>query len=137
MDWGGFGLFGYAKDFVKNKKKIKKLHFINNCQGRTGCLDCLRRKAMGWVWKDDDDDTRSGNVNESNTGAGDSFASAGRCSTRKIITSNCKTEEVEPGKFVRKCEKTEKLLKDCAGRFHFFPLPSLYMHKHLVVHLVE
>lgn len=66
------------------------------------------------MWKDDD--TRSGKVNESNTGAGDSFASAGRCSTRKIVTSNCKTEEVEPGKFVRKCEKTEQLLKDCAGR---------------------
>ncbi|CAN6712899.1 unnamed protein product [Malus baccata var. baccata] len=28
----------------------------------------------------------------------------------------CKTKEVEPGKFVRKCEKTEQLLRDCAGR---------------------
>ncbi|XP_043715158.1 fra a 1-associated protein-like, partial [Telopea speciosissima] len=26
------------------------------------------------------------------------------------------TEEVEHGKFVRKCEKTEQILKDCIGR---------------------
>ncbi|RXH68872.1 hypothetical protein DVH24_031205 [Malus domestica] len=35
---------------------------------------------------------------------------------RKVVKTQCKTEEVEPGKFVRKCEKTEQLLRDCTGR---------------------
>lgn len=70
-------------------------------------------EAMGWVWKDDDEEKKSGEVNEFVTGTGDS---GDRCSTRKIVRSNCRTEEVEPGKFVRKCEKTEQLLRDCAGR---------------------
>ncbi|EPS60038.1 hypothetical protein M569_14767, partial [Genlisea aurea] len=34
---------------------------------------------------------------------------------RRVVTSNCRTEEVEPGKFVRKCEKTEEIFKDCIG----------------------
>jgi len=57
---------------------------------------------MGWVWSDDDNNSSSG--------------SDERCSTRKVVKSQCKTEEVEPGKFVRKCEKIEELLKTCAGR---------------------
>ncbi|MFS7915285.1 hypothetical protein Hanom_Chr02g00163471 [Helianthus anomalus] len=57
---------------------------------------------MGWVWKDDDDE----NSNKSEA----------RWSTRKIISSQCRTEEVEPGKFIKKCQKTEQLLKDCVGR---------------------
>ncbi|KAK8964537.1 hypothetical protein KSP40_PGU012578 [Platanthera guangdongensis] len=40
----------------------------------------------------------------------------GRYSTRRIVKSNCRTEEVEPGRFVRKCEKSEQLLRECAGR---------------------
>ncbi|XP_071710356.1 fra a 1-associated protein-like [Rutidosis leptorrhynchoides] len=62
---------------------------------------------MGWVWKDDDDDHTSGEINP---------RSESVCSTRKIISSQCTTEEVEPGKFIKKCEKTEQLLKDCVGR---------------------
>lgn len=33
-----------------------------------------------------------------------------------VVQSRCHTEEVEPGRFVRKCEKTEQLLRDCVGR---------------------
>ncbi|KAI3823384.1 hypothetical protein L1987_04819 [Smallanthus sonchifolius] len=63
---------------------------------------------MGWVWKDDDgdDDRNSSDYQDLNA------RSEARCSTRKIISSQCRTEEVEPGKFIKKCEKTEQLLKD-------------------------
>nr|GEX13671.1 hypothetical protein [Tanacetum cinerariifolium] len=64
---------------------------------------------MGWVWKDDEDDERSG-------GEIISSRSEAKCSTRKIVSSQCRTEEVEPGKFIKKCEKTEQILKDCVGR---------------------
>ncbi|KAL6988153.1 hypothetical protein U1Q18_013900 [Sarracenia purpurea var. burkii] len=68
---------------------------------------------MGWVWKDDAEDAQSIDISgleNANPRSGD------RCSTRKIIKSQCKTEEVEPGKFVRKCEKTEQIIRDCVGR---------------------
>lgn len=70
---------------------------------------------MGWVWKDDEPD-------ESNSSAGDVIDSRNprsgeRCSTRKVVKSQCRTEEVEPGKFIRKCEKTEELLRECAGKY--------------------
>ncbi|KAL0374747.1 UNVERIFIED_CONTAM: Fra a 1-associated protein [Sesamum radiatum] len=76
---------------------------------------------MGWVWKNDDDSDHvssssgdfgefRGSSNVAGNGAG------GRCATRKVVTSQCRTEEVEPGKFIRKCEKTEQVFKDCAGR---------------------
>ncbi|KAK9079238.1 hypothetical protein SSX86_000908 [Deinandra increscens subsp. villosa] len=69
---------------------------------------------MGWLWNDDDDDDRnSGEINEFQ---GLNPRSDARCSTRKMISSKCRTEEVEPGKFIKKCEKTEQLLKDCVGR---------------------
>ncbi|KAK8649365.1 hypothetical protein V6N13_130094 [Hibiscus sabdariffa] len=57
---------------------------------------------MGWVWKDDpvEPTARDGD----------------RCFTRTVVRSNCTTEEVEPGKFVRKCEKTEEVLRECVGR---------------------
>ncbi|CAI8614955.1 unnamed protein product [Vicia faba] len=64
---------------------------------------------MGWVWSDDDNDDDSQR----------SISSSGsdeHSSTTKIVKSQCRTEEVEPGKFVRKCEKTEELLRTCAGR---------------------
>ncbi|GAB4834144.1 hypothetical protein Ancab_032408 [Ancistrocladus abbreviatus] len=66
---------------------------------------------MGWVWSDDEEshDANSIAINPSH-------GSSGVCSTRKIIKSNCTTEEVEPGKFVRKCEKTEQILRDCVGK---------------------
>ncbi|KAK1434992.1 hypothetical protein QVD17_00747 [Tagetes erecta] len=61
---------------------------------------------MGWVWTDDKDDDN----NDLNR------RSEARCSTRKIISSQCRTEEVEPGKFIKKCDKTEQLIRDCVGR---------------------
>ncbi|XP_057961139.1 fra a 1-associated protein isoform X1 [Malania oleifera] len=69
---------------------------------------------MGWVWKDEEDGGWS-----SSAGSGDtdnSLDPSPMCSTRRIVKSQCKTEEVEPGKFVRRCEKTEEILKDCVGR---------------------
>lgn len=74
---------------------------------------------MGWVWRDDDDtngnggdDTVSGKIDRRPdvSGADDGWP------TRKVERSQCKTEEVEPGKFVRKCEKTEQVFKSCAGK---------------------
>ena len=64
---------------------------------------------MGWIWSDDDNSDDS-QLNNASSGSDE------RCSTRKITKSQCRTEEVEPGKFVRKCEKTEELLKSCVGR---------------------
>ncbi|KAL3628130.1 hypothetical protein CASFOL_027176 [Castilleja foliolosa] len=74
---------------------------------------------MGWVWKDDVDDdsvhiTSAGDVAEFG-GSSNPNGDGGRCATRKVVQSQCRTEEVEPGKFIRKCEKTEQLFKDCVG----------------------
>ncbi|XP_059668628.1 co-chaperone protein p23-2-like [Cornus florida] len=71
---------------------------------------------MGWVWKDDDEsgDSPNGDIEASSNPS----SYKDRCSTRKILKSHCKTEEVEPGKFLRKCEKTEQILKDCFGSRH-------------------
>lgn len=44
------------------------------------------------------------------------YASGDRCSVRRVVSRKCRTEEVEPGTFVQKCEKTEQLLRDCVGR---------------------
>lgn len=81
--------------------------------GKWGLFDKLSR--MGWVWEDD--------AGEANT-AGDvtgfqnpNLRSEDRCSTRTIVKSQCRTEEVKPGKFVRKCQKTQQILKDCVGRY--------------------
>ena len=78
---------------------------------------------MGWVWKDEADEVEEEEEEDSrshDTGTefpqNSSGSSGNRCSTRKIIKSVCRTEEVEAGKFVRKCEKTEQILKDCIGR---------------------
>ncbi|PWA63485.1 hypothetical protein CTI12_AA311760 [Artemisia annua] len=62
---------------------------------------------MGWVWKDEEDDNDQGEI---------SSRSEERCSTRRMVSTQCRTEEVEPGKFIKKCEKTEQILKDCVGR---------------------
>ncbi|KAL9271313.1 Fra a 1-associated protein-like protein [Drosera capensis] len=80
---------------------------------------------MGWVWRDDADDEKTTHPFHSNPNPNPNLSidirhgldseRGGRCSTRKIVTANCHTEEVEPGKFVRKCQKTEKILRDCVG----------------------
>ncbi|XP_073278961.1 fra a 1-associated protein [Primulina huaijiensis] len=75
---------------------------------------------MGWVWKDHDSEFNSYNSGEDSKfpGAvvGESDGSGDRCATRKVVTSRCRTEEVEPGKFIRKCNNTEQIFKDCIGR---------------------
>lgn len=76
-----------------------------------------RALKMGWAWRDETGDL------DSSAGDGAKFnyssppSSTDRCSTRKVVKSQCKTEEVEPGKFVRKCERTEEILRDCIGRY--------------------
>ncbi|KAK7337339.1 hypothetical protein VNO77_17906 [Canavalia gladiata] len=62
---------------------------------------------MGWVWRDDNRDDR-----QLDTLSSDSE----RCSTTKLVKSQCRTEEVQSGKFIRKCEKTEELLRNCIGK---------------------
>jgi hypothetical protein len=81
---------------------------------RTSELSGLSAKSdesvtMGWVWRDDEED-------EFDSSAG-GVSSGERCSTRKVVKSQCRTEEVEPGKFIRKCEKTEQVLKECVGKY--------------------
>ncbi|KAK6942509.1 hypothetical protein RJ641_027886 [Dillenia turbinata] len=71
------------------------------------------------MWRDDKADETTHDLGISNYGEFDKQNprfSADRCSTRRIVRSHCNTEEVEPGKFVRKCEKTEQLFKECSGR---------------------
>ncbi|XP_059463518.1 fra a 1-associated protein [Corylus avellana] len=63
---------------------------------------------MGWVWRDDEED-------EIDSSAG-GVSSGKRCATRKVLKSQCRTEEVERGKFIRKCEKTEQVLRECVGK---------------------
>ncbi|KAF5747755.1 hypothetical protein HS088_TW05G00482 [Tripterygium wilfordii] len=75
---------------------------------------------MGWVWRDDAAD-RSGDeefgvYNPKSPNNLDDSSSDDRCSTRRVVRSQCKTEELEPGKFVRKCEKTEEILRDFLGK---------------------
>lgn len=67
---------------------------------------------MGWVWRDDGDGAGSvsGDVTRYDSESGD------RCSTQKVVKSQCRTEEVEPGKFIRKCEKTEEIFRSCVGK---------------------
>lgn len=75
----------------------------------------LRDLKMGWVWRDDDDDQQISSRDISEFGRSDPH-SQDRCSTRRVVKSQCRTEEVDPGKFVRKCEKTEEILRDCIGK---------------------
>ncbi|KAH9622127.1 hypothetical protein KSS87_021536 [Heliosperma pusillum] len=75
---------------------------------------------MGWVWRDDDDDSSNNSTpfNDSSPiiNPNSNPNSSDHRSTRKIVQSKCNTVEVEPGKFVRKCEKTEQILRDCVGK---------------------
>ncbi|KAK4272657.1 hypothetical protein QN277_021178 [Acacia crassicarpa] len=70
---------------------------------------------MGWVWRDDDDGQHASSRENHEFGSSNT-QSWGPCSTRKIMKSRCRTEEVEPGKFVRKCEKSQDILRDCIGK---------------------
>ncbi|CAN4118721.1 unnamed protein product [Withania somnifera] len=69
---------------------------------------------MGWVWNDDVSEHSGADdfVNPRSSPGGE------RCATRKVVSTRCRTEEseTEPGKFIRKCEKTEQTFKDCIGR---------------------
>ncbi|GAV63889.1 hypothetical protein CFOL_v3_07407 [Cephalotus follicularis] len=68
---------------------------------------------MGWVWRDEEV------VKSGGSGDGGEIRSDGggeRCSTRKVVRTHCKTEEVEPGVFLRKCQKSSELLRDCLGK---------------------
>lgn len=66
---------------------------------------------MGWVWEDESRSTSDVAKLENPNPRSDD-----QCSTRKRVKFQCRTEEVEPGKFVRKCDKTEQIFKDCLGR---------------------
>ncbi|CAH2059177.1 unnamed protein product [Thlaspi arvense] len=69
---------------------------------------------MGWVWRDDSSASDAGNdVTDQTLGHS---GGEGNCSTTTVVRSQCKTEEVEPGKFVRKCDKTEEILRHCFGK---------------------
>ncbi|CAA0374909.1 unnamed protein product [Arabidopsis thaliana] len=70
---------------------------------------------MGWVWIDDSSASKAG-ADLTDKPLGDSAAAAENCSTTTVVRSQCKTEEVEPGKFVRKCDKTEEILRHCFGK---------------------
>ncbi|CAL9764847.1 unnamed protein product [Musa acuminata subsp. burmannicoides] len=72
---------------------------------------------MGWKWEDEENSGRGfGDIVNPNPKFLRSVEGKERCSTRRVVRSSCRTEEVEPGRFVRKCEKTEQTLRDCVGR---------------------
>ncbi|CAN6440027.1 unnamed protein product [Victoria cruziana] len=66
-----------------------------------------------WRWRMGDEGSRG--IGGAGDG-GEVGESVDRCSMRRVVKNHCWTEEVEPGNFVRKCEKTEQLLRKCAGR---------------------
>ncbi|KAJ4907034.1 hypothetical protein Rs2_10692 [Raphanus sativus] len=70
---------------------------------------------MGWVWRDDDSSVSDAGNDFTDQPPRDSPAE-GNFSTTTVVRSKCKTEEVEPGKFFRKCEKTEEILRHCFGK---------------------
>ncbi|ERM93660.1 hypothetical protein AMTRI_Chr03g149550 [Amborella trichopoda] len=71
---------------------------------------------MAWKWKDDTGgEMATTNPNNETLGVGGG-REGDMCSTRRIVKSSCKTEEVAPGKFIRKCEKSEQVFRDCMGR---------------------
>lgn len=80
---------------------------------------------MGWVWVNDDDDYNTNRISSFANDDVEFRASSspyaneipGRCATRKIEASQCRTEEVVPGKFIRRCDKAEQVFKDCIGRY--------------------
>ena len=73
---------------------------------------------MGWVWEDDNGEANT--LGDFTGVENPNLRSEDTCSIRRIVKSQCRTEEVNPGKFVRKCQKTEQILKDCVGRYYFY-----------------
>ncbi|XP_051226795.1 fra a 1-associated protein [Lolium perenne] len=73
---------------------------------------------MGWRWHDDGEGDGDGGRGLGGVPdlAGRGGGEGAHVGTRRVVQSRCHTEEVEPGRFVRKCEKTEQLLRDCVGR---------------------
>ncbi|CAL9042862.1 fra a 1-associated protein-like [Musa acuminata AAA Group] len=73
---------------------------------------------MGWKREKEEPSRRGfGDLVNPNPDPNSRFAAGEeRCSTQMVVRSTCRTEEVQPGRFVRKCEKTEQTLKDCVGR---------------------
>ncbi|GAA0165838.1 hypothetical protein LIER_21135 [Lithospermum erythrorhizon] len=67
---------------------------------------------MGWIWKEDDD-VESAAAGDNSTTVLSSNKDG--CSTRKIVSSQCRTEEMEPGIFIRKCENTQQIFRYCLG----------------------
>ncbi|KAH7661641.1 hypothetical protein IHE45_15G077700 [Dioscorea alata] len=74
---------------------------------------------MGWKWVDEPADSLSparglgsiGELENSNP-----RSTEDRCSTMRVISTNCRTEEVEPGRFIRKCANVEQIFRSCIGR---------------------
>jgi hypothetical protein len=84
---------------------------------------------MGWRWHDDGEGEDDGGRGIGLGGVPDLAGRGGgeegaRVGTRRVVQSRCHTEEVEPGRFVRKCEKTEQLLRDCVGRYNSRLIPA-------------
>ncbi|RWR85449.1 Mal d 1-associated protein [Cinnamomum micranthum f. kanehirae] len=75
---------------------------------------------MGWNWRGDSSSSSSvlplGFGETSDLGNPNPRQEGDRRPTSRIVKSKCKTEEIEPGKFVRKCERTEQLLRESVGR---------------------
>ncbi|CAN8316550.1 unnamed protein product [Cochlearia groenlandica] len=73
---------------------------------------------MGWIWRDDSSDSDAGGNDFTDQSIGDSAAVDGNRSTTSstVVRSQCKTEEVEPGRFIRKCDKTEEIIRYCFGK---------------------
>ncbi|KAM7262007.1 hypothetical protein ACFE04_021084 [Oxalis oulophora] len=72
---------------------------------------------MGWIWIDEEEE-EGGDVGSTHTDTNTHTHNQMQMqmqSERRVVRSQCKTEEVEPGKFIRKCQKTEELLRDCIG----------------------
>jgi len=90
---------------------------------------------MGWKWVDDEEPSSE---ISSSKGFGDLLnpnprnSMEERSSTRRIVKSSCRTEEVEPGRFVRKCDKTEQVLRESLGRYSILAL-NFYLLIYFIV----
>ncbi|KAJ0982613.1 hypothetical protein J5N97_010868 [Dioscorea zingiberensis] len=74
---------------------------------------------MGWKWVDEPSDSLPSSRGLGSAGEltnPNPRSVEDRCGMRKIVSSNCRTEEVEPGRFIRKCENKEQIFRDCVGR---------------------
>ena len=93
---------------------------------------------MGWKWVDDDDNEPLDSIS-SPKGLGDLVnpnprnSMEERSSTRRIVKSSCRTEEVEPGRFIRKCDKTEQILRESLGRYSILAIKIYFLMYFLVI----